>query len=69
MDGVVFQKVKEIVQVGVEIIDGNNSGKIALISSCSSQGESSDSSESIDSNSDLWHKRVPNKLILQTNPW
>ena len=53
MDGVVFQKVKEIVQVSVEIIDGNNSGKVALISSSSSQGESSDSSESIDSNSDL----------------
>ena len=53
MDRVVFQEIKEIVQVSVKVVDSDNSGNLALVSSSSSQGESSDSSESIDTNSNL----------------
>ena len=55
MDGVVLEEVHEVVNIHEWVVDGHHLGLAGVLSESSSHGESSNSAEAVDSESDGGH--------------
>ena len=55
MDGVVLEEVDQVVQIHEWVVDGSDLGLASVLSEGRSEGESADSAEAVNSESNLGH--------------
>ena len=58
MNGVVFEEIAKVVEVHERVVDGHNLSLVGVLSESRSEGESTDSAEAVDSESDVGHGLV-----------